>query len=376
MVKRRNITTALSVIIVTVLMIILLPIRASGEVKPIEELQQKLEGISAEEQEVLVKLFAITQDIEGLEGEEKRLTEESDLMQAMIQTLEKEILEKESDYSLQLDILKQVLINYQQGGPGSYLEILFAAESLSEFLKSMNLLKDISYNVNELLESIELAKDDLEKEKASLNEQVLLLEQTKLKLQDNIHRKQSLKEEQETYLASLKQDREGYEEQLSALETMWEDSRLLFSDIVDEFSGIIHAGYFTMEDLNISFGFFKVKGAIAEDTFNRILSDNSKLTETIFHFEDQEVIIQVPDKHLVLTGEFSISGDTAIRFDVKEGSFYELPLEQSSMDELFVNGPMTIDFGVLAADMLTIDFTLEQVESKDGMLNFVIIPKW
>lgn len=376
MVNRRNIATGLSVLLATVLMIILLPIRASGEVKPIEELQQKLEGISAEEQEVLVKLFAITQDIEGLEREERRLSEELTVTQAQIKTLEKEITEMESDYNLQLDVLKQVLINYQQGGPASYIEILLSAESLSEFLKSMNLLKDISYNVNGLLESIELAKEDLQKEKASLNEQVLLMEETKLKLKENIHKKQSLKEEQEAYLASLKQDREGYEEQLSALETMWEDSRLLFSDIVDEFTGIIHAGYFTMEDLNISFGFFKVKGSIAEETFNRILRENSKLTETIFHFEDQEVVIEVPDKHLVLTGVFSITGDTAIRFDIKEGTFYELPLEQTSLDELFVKGPMTIDFGVIAADMLTIDITLDQVESKDGMLNFVIIPKW
>ena len=62
---------------------------------------------------------------------------------------------------------------------------------------------------------------------------------------------------------------------------MWDNLKNLFSHVVDEFSRIIAEGHFTMEDLNLKFGLFSVKGSIHEDTFNRIINENSLLTEMV-----------------------------------------------------------------------------------------------
>ncbi len=356
--------------------LIIVPIRVSGEVQPITETQEKLEGISEEEKEVLEKLFTIDQEINEIEQEKSEITDEIETLQVKIKDMGSEIEDKQVEYDLQLDILEKVLVNYQRSGPASYLEILLSADNLTTFLKSINLIKDISRNEGELLTSLEEGKKVLEEEKTSLDEAVLLLEDKQVELLENLHKNELLEQEQKIYLASLMEEQEFFQEQLASLETKWADCQKLFTDIVKEITRIIGAGYFSMEDLNLNLGFTKMQGAIKEDTFNRILKENSEFSETIFRFERNQVVIEVPEKNLVLTGEFVVTGESAIRYEVESGTFYDMPLEAASIEELFQKGPLLIDFKTIAGDMVTIDFTLNMVESQDGRLAFEIKPEW
>ena len=359
-----------------VIFITFLPLKASGEVAPITDIENKLEGISDEEKAVLEKLFTIQQEIDETQRKETQITTEMDTLKTQMAALETEIEVKEKDYNLQLDTLKQVLVNYQRGGPASYLEILLNANNLSDFLKSLNIIKDISHNLNGLLVSLEESKKQLQMEKSKLDEKNILLEQTKGDLEQNLKATQLLQEEQEAYLATLKQDRIFFEEKLGDVSQMWIDCQALFSDLVTEISKVIGEGHFTVEDLNLEYGIFTVQGYLEEDTFNRILSENSTITRTIFHFEDNKVIIEVPEKHLVLSGDFVIAGESAIRFEVKGGTFYDMPLETASIEELFHKGPLLIDFKNIAGDMVIIDFKINEVQSQEGTLNFVIVPEY
>ena len=90
--------------------------------------------------------------------------------------------------------------------------------------------------------------------------------------------------EQEDYLDSLAEERDKYQQHLDNLTLMWNNLKLLFSEVVDEFSRIIGEGHFTMEDLNLKFSFFSLKGAIHEDTFNKIMNENSTLSKIVFSF--------------------------------------------------------------------------------------------
>lgn len=373
---RKNKKLLITLSILLAIAVIVLPMRVTGEVKPITEVEDKLEGISEEEKAVLEKLFTINQELEELERQKTVITGEIDSLQLQIDDLEVSIEEKQEDYEVQLEVLEQVLVDYQRGGPATYLEILLNADKLSTFLKSINLIKDISHNVNDLLVSLEEDKKLLQEEKTQMDDKLTLLDAKEAELTDNIHKNELLQQEQEEYLASLQEDKQYYEEQLGNLKTMWTDCQTLFSGIVEELTGIINAGYFTEEDLNLSMGLFRMHGALEETDFNRVLTENSKLTETIFHFKVNQVVIEVPEKHLTLTGNFIIAGDCAIQFEVTEGTFYELPLEPSSIEELFQKGPLLIDFSKIADDMIAIDFTLDKVESREGKLAFDVIPQW
>lgn len=372
--KRRKIGLGLAVIFVFIISMI--PIRVSGDVQPIEEMEEKLEGISEEEKSILQDLFMITQEIEKMEREEEEIMKGIASLQVEITEMEQEIDDKKKDYDTQLDILKQVLVQYQRGGPATYLEILLHADNLTMFLKSINMIKDISRNTGELLTSLEEGKRILEAERTKLNDSLVQLEQKKAEQQEKLIQQLKLKEEQEVYLASLKEEQEHYQEQLSNLEQMWDDSKNLFAEIVNEISEIIGSGYFTAEDLNLRFTFTQVQGSIDEEVFNKKLKEHSSLPEVIFHFGEEQVKIEVPEKHLTLQGKFVIESDTAIRFEAMEGSFYEMPLESSALEELFINGPLIIDFKMITGDAFIFNFILDQMKCQDGSITFLIKIAW
>jgi peptidoglycan hydrolase CwlO-like protein len=366
----------LAYIIVFSFVCITIPIQASGAVKPIEETEDKLEGVTAQQKVVLEQLFTVAQKIEQLENDKVVLNSEIDTLLLQIEDIKSEIEDKQLKYEVELQVLEKVLVNYQRGGPASYLEILLGAENLTTFLKSINIIKDISKNVSELLVTLEEEKTALQEEKDTAHAKEILLEEKRSLLQDNLEANQKLKEGQEVYLASLKEDQVYYEEQLANLNQMWMDCTNLFGDVVDEMTKIINAGYFTTEDLHINYGINKIDGAIKEETFNRILSENSDLTEIIFEIKEDQVVIAVPDKHLVLSGDFVIEGDTALLYQVKSGTFYDMPIEEASMEELFAKGPLLIDFQAIAGENITIKFKLSSIESQDGQLVFEIKPEW
>jgi peptidoglycan hydrolase CwlO-like protein len=353
-------------------LVMAVPGHVTGEVKPITEAQEKLDGISEEEQKTLEKLFTLTQELEELEREEDKLTGEIDELKANIAETDKSIEKEQRSYDNNLYIMEQVLLSYQRGGPASYLEILLQSESLTAFLKNMNLIKDISRNTAELLDTIETGKEKLEAYRESLAADQELLTKKQEELQAQLEKKRSVKEEQEAYLTELQEEKAKYEEHLSNLKIMWEDLKGIFSSIVGEFSRIIGEGYFTMEDLNLSFNLFSVKGSVSEDTFNTILREHSDLSEIVFHFEKDNIVIEVPDKKLVLNGRFTISGDSALLFEAESGTFYGMPLEKESIDELFKEGPLLIDFEAVAGDLVLIDIRLDSVTAGDGTLEFTI----
>jgi hypothetical protein len=75
---------------------------------------------------------------------------------------------------------------------------------------------------------------------------------------------------------------------------------------------------------------------------------------------------------LVLDGHFDLEGDSALLFIPNAGTFYGMTLEKESINELFRNGPLLIDFEQVAGEMVTIDIKLKDIEVVDGYIRFTI----
>lgn len=349
------------------------PSKVNGEVKPVTEANEKLKEISEQEQETLEKLFSITQEIEEMEREEARITEEIKMIESEIEQLDLSIRREEENYNNYLDLLKQVLVSYQRGGPASYIDIILRAEDLSLLINSLNLIKDISKNTGELLNSIEESRTELERRKQNLSESIDKLNAKKEELKESMEAKQKLADKLEDFLNSLAEEKEKYEEQLNNLKLVWENLKELFKEFVDEFTEIISEGYFSLDDLNLKFNLFYIEGSINEDTFNSIINDNSKLVKMYFHFDDDIIRIEIPDFSLVLKGNFVIRNDASLEFVPESGTFYNMALEPESVEELFKNGPMIFDLKKMAGEE-TADknIKIKDVHSGDGYLYFTI----
>ncbi|HPU63113.1 MAG TPA: hypothetical protein PK304_03065 [Mobilitalea sp.] len=369
---KKNIKSCVLILLVLAVSIAVRPFKVSGEVKPITEANEKLQDISEQEKETLEKLFLITQEIEGLEKEEARIENEIDELGLEIEKIDLSIKEEEENYDNYLGLFEQVLKSYQRWGPASYIDIILKAEDLTSLIKSLNLIKDISRNTEELLFSIEESRQKLEQKKKELADSLVLLEEKNEELKDSIAAKQRLVKELEDFLNSLAEEKERYEEHLNNLKIMWDNLKGLFSIIVDEFSRIINEGNFTVEDLNLKFSLFGMKGSIHQDTINSILNEHSNLSKMIFTFENDTVRIEIPENHLILDGYFVIRSNTALEFVPESGFFYNMALEKGSIDELFKNGPMIFDFEKIEGDMINLDIELKEISTEGGYLNFTI----
>ena len=354
--KIKLVTTAVLVIVFAMPFFMTNNIQAD----PFSQIEEKLKGISKEEKEVLQNLFILMQEIEGMEREAEKISHDIDKIGKEIKDLEVTIEKEEIDYEKKKEGLKQVLKSYQRMGPSSYLEIILDSDSLSDFLSRINILQDITRNTGELLSIIEASKEKLSTEKAKLDEKLVLIRQKQEQLKEFLAKKIQLKKDKEECLASLKGNREYYQEQLDNLKQVWDELQHTFSGAAKEFSRIIEEEDLPSDALKISFGFLSIKGTIEGKTFNDIVKEYSQLPNMEFSFLPNKMKIELPEGNLLLEGTLVILGGNILKFRVEEGSFYGMPLEPWAIEELFKEGNLVINLKPLLGDN-----TLDSINIKD-----------
>jgi len=333
---------------------------------PFSEIKEKLDGISQQEREILQNLFVFTQEIELLEKEEREQSQEIETIKQDIRSLENSIAEGEVMYNRKRESLKQVLRSYQRMGPASFLEIILESESLSEFLHRVNILRDLTRSTGELLENIKTSEEKLMEDKQKLSLKLSLLEDRQKQAGEALREKMALKKEKEEYLASLKGEREYYQEYLNDLERVWGELKTLVSSVAKEFSRMIEEESLPVEALKLSFSLVEIRGAIDDKTINSVISKNSNLPEMIFSFHPGRVEISMPEKNLVLAGTFVIEEKRILKFQPHEGSFYGMPLKKGSLEELFSKGDMVLNLEPLLAGN-----EIHGLEIKEGYLELI-----
>ncbi len=337
-----------------------------GQADPFSEIEEKLSGITEEEKDILKNLFTLSQEIELMELEEKQLSQDVETINKEIGDMQGAIDEGEKSYAKKQESLKQVLRSYQRMGPGSFMEIILDSDSLSTFLQRINTLRDLTRNTGELLENLEASGEKLKTDKALLSEKLLLVEERQKQAREALAKKVELKGEKEEYLASLKGERLYYQEHLANIEKVWTELKPLFSDAAREFSRIIKEGNIPSEALKISFSFTEARGAIADSVINKVVAEQSTLTDIVFSFHPGRVEISMPEQYLLLSGTFVIEEGHTLRFQAEEGSFYGMPLEKGSIEELLSKGDLVLDIEPLLAGN-----SINALEIKEGYLELI-----
>ncbi|NLN49142.1 MAG: hypothetical protein GX154_08715 [Clostridiales bacterium] len=331
--------------------------------QPFEEIHERLTGITAEEKEVLSKLFLLSQEIEGMEKEEKNLTMDIDRFNQEIEDIKIAVSKNEKDFEKNKEGLKQVLKSYQRMGPGSYLEIILNSDSLADLLIRINTLQDITKNTGQLLNIIEKGKESLLKTKAELDEKLAGLSEKQVQLERALLDRSQLKEYMETYLISLKDEKGYYEEHLAILEKAWEEVGITVSNSIEELTRIVSEEDLPLDAVKLSFSFLKIKGTIEEKVFNDIIKAHPNLPKMQFKFTPGVMTLEMPDNNTNLKGKLIIPDGSSLEFIVEEGDFYGMPLESRSISELFKGNRL-----VLSLKPILEGNKLDTVEIKDGYI--------
>ena len=331
------------------------------------EIEEKLAGISEDEREVLQNLFILIQEIEQMEKQEDRMTQEIQYINQDMQQIEITIAQEEKEFIKKRDILQEVLKSYQKTGPGTYLEIILNSDSLTTFLRRIALLQDLTRNTGDILKGLEISTQKLSIQKRELEQKRLAIEDKKQELKKALDKKMEKREEIEKYLASLKEKQVYYQQQLDNLQKAWDELKVFFADMAKEFSRIIEEDGLPQDDIQMNISFLTIKGSIHEKIFSDTLAKYPQLSDMVLVFEEGRLKVEVPKKKLILYGKFIIIEGHSLKFEIEEGSFYGMTLKSESIKELFREGDMMINFKSLIGNHI-----LQSVEIKEGKMEFVI----
>ena len=363
----KKICLFLSLILLTTTTIFPDIIKADEEEKSIESIEEKLLSITEEEKEILEYLFIQVQEIEEIEREERRLNVELEKMKEGIENLEGKIKSEELSYYNYKQSLKQVLQTYQRMGPGSYIEIILSSNSMGDLFKRINTLRDLTKGTGKLLETLDSNLQILDLDKQNLGEALQLIEAKKVTLQQAIEKKYGAIKDQEEYLESLRDDKEDFLERLEVMNGFMIELKSLMAELSVEFSKLIEDANFPDDAIKLELTLSGLKGSIIEEDFNRIIYEHKGLPEMYFKFKPGEIQLEIPENKVYFSGDFVVLDGKSLKYEIREGSIYDMKLEQTSIEDLFSEG----DF-ILNLEAIVDKNTIKSIESKNGYIDLMI----
>jgi murein DD-endopeptidase MepM/ murein hydrolase activator NlpD len=226
----KRVRNGLAVFLSLVLLItVILPVYANN----IQDQQQRLEEVNQQinqqrskvnqarhlERNIMGQISNLDNNINKAESELKYIGERIAYLQEDISKTEKEIKTSEESLAEQSDILGKRLVHiYEKGGDVSYLEVLFSATDIKDFLTRYDFLNTIVEQDVQLIETINKEKKELSLRKCNLE----IKQKELIKVQaDQVSQKENLdcqKDEKQKILGNVRQEKEAYERALKELE--------------------------------------------------------------------------------------------------------------------------------------------------------------
>lgn len=206
------------------------------------ELRSNLSDAEAQVADVLVELEELNEEIErvseALDRNKAAMEETEDNIantEDEVDALEAEIEELEQAIEKRHDILKERMVSYQKsGGDINYLEVIFGAQSFSDFINRVSAVNKIADSDTRLIEQQEADKEEVEEKQdqvlAKLDELKIMrrdledvLDAIEAQQQQNEDRRQEL-EDKENELTALVEELEIEDSNLASLEREVRDS--------------------------------------------------------------------------------------------------------------------------------------------------------
>lgn len=136
----------------------------------ITQSNEQIDQIQIELTENLEQLNNLNQKIYGYETEIASLDTNLSEIEKEIQDVTQKLNLIQENYDIQRDILQNRIVALYESGDILYLDVLLNSKTLSEFMTNYYLIGEIARYDNDLLESIENQKTQIENIKASLEE--------------------------------------------------------------------------------------------------------------------------------------------------------------------------------------------------------------
>ena len=188
----------------------------------LNESNEQLEEVQSQLSENLQQIEKLDEKIQESESKITELDAQVSQLQAEISDIQAKLEVAEKNYKKQKDIMEKRLIAIYESGDTNYIDVLLKSSDLSEFLSNYYLISEITSLDRELLDEvetekkeIELSKQKLEKNQASLATALQTQTQTATVLQNT-------KTLRENYIARLSDEEKAKQAQIDEITAAYE----------------------------------------------------------------------------------------------------------------------------------------------------------
>ena len=185
----------------------------------LDEANIKLEYLQTERSGILIQIQQLDDKIRKYENEnaelEKKLNE--------LETSAKETTEKlnavTEEYNKKEQQLRERLVALYEAGSISYLDVLLSSRTLSEFLSRYYKMLEVMEYDNQLINTVEEEKNTIEIAKQKLDKETDEIKTLKLKVEQNKNINKNTKTLQEGYMAKLSKSEKKLNEKITKYKT-------------------------------------------------------------------------------------------------------------------------------------------------------------
>ncbi len=308
-----------------------------------EDAKSKLDDIEQTERATIEKLFVLNAEIEYLNTQmEKVQMTLQRLSQEMIDT-EIRIEENQERIVFQKDVLAKLLVSRHQKGIAANVQVLLESTSLKDFMRRLNLLREMTQQTDQFLKGIEDLISQQQTDYAFIEDAYERVKVEEATLRELLQASQSARDDLEAFLEGLSEDRSYYESYLISIEKEWVSLKLFFADVVKTFNQVILNNELPEDTIEVKISFLNATGYLDANVFNTVLKNHGGFPHMLFSFDTSGVTLNFPEQRVVLGGDFELIDSQTIAFAVTSGTFYGLPLSDSALADLLSEGSLVFE---------------------------------
>ena len=184
----------------------------------IEETNSEIAGVKSQMSDALNQITRYNSQISSYENEISSLESQISTLQSEITQKESEIAEQEQKYSEQQELLNKRLVAMYESGTTSYLDMLLSSDGLADFISKYYIIEQLTEYDNELLDSIEAARQQIQTEKESLEASKTEIETSKNSVENKRNSLTVLVDEKNSLVGTLSEEEKSLEETLEEFE--------------------------------------------------------------------------------------------------------------------------------------------------------------
>ena len=239
----------------------------------IEQTNTEIAGVKSKMTKALSQINSLNSEISGYENDISRLQEQLEIVKNQITEKTNNIEEQQEKYNTQKDLLEKRLVALYEAGETTYLDMLLASDDLSDFISNYYLIEQMAQADEDLLDSIENTKKQLEVEKQYLDSAKAEIETTTTSLAEKKKSLSNSVSQKKNIVNNLSEEEAELQAQLEEFE---EDRRKIQAElakIASNYSGQVvapsAAGYICpingKSKKNITTGYYGYKGHTGVD---------------------------------------------------------------------------------------------------------------